>query len=182
MLQNHYEEAIGPLRKFIGHPGPDTYEKLVAQTNLVQVLVYLGRTKETDKLLPELLQFTEQRNFKLLHGNLLESFVHQEFWRGNIQEAKRTLAKAEKIHRKSGALRSFYIKQWRAILTLKEHGATPVNRARITRVQKKAREFNVYGVIRECDIALAHVTEDERLWKHLLFGVPAEVNTVESSA
>ena len=172
MLQNHYEEAIEPLREFIAHKDPNEYEKLVAQTNLVQVLVYLARTKETDKLLPRLLKTTEEKNFRLLHGNLLESFVHQEFWRGNIQAAQVTLAKAKKLHSQSGALRSFYIKQWQAILNLKQHGATPANRARIKRIQKQARELNVYGVIRECDVALAHVTGDKELWTHLLFGVP----------
>lgn len=172
MLQNHYEEAIEPLRKFIAHPSPNDYEKLVAQTNLVQVLVYLAKTKETDKLLPKLLRTTKEKNFRLLHGNLLESFVHQEFWRGNIHEAKQTLAQAKELHSQSGTLRSFYIKQWQAILTLKQDGPTAANRARIRRVQTRARELNVYGVIRECDVALAHVTKDKELWSHLLFGVP----------
>ncbi|MBT6431571.1 MAG: DeoR family transcriptional regulator [Deltaproteobacteria bacterium] len=172
MLRNHYDLATEPLRKFIEHPAPSQYQKLVAQTNLIQVLVYQGDTEETDKLLPELLRTTEQGNFKLLHGNLLESSVHQEFWRGNIAQAERRLAQAQKLHQQSGELRRFYIKQWRAILDLKQGGATPANQKRLKRVQQEARELAVFGIIRECDIALAHVTQDERLWQHLLFGVP----------
>lgn len=172
MLRNHYNEATDPLRQFIKHPGASHYQKLVAQTNLIQVLVYLGDTEETDQLLPELLRITEDENFKLLHGNLLESSVHQEFWRGNIAQAEERLAQAQRLHRQSGKLRRFYIKQWRAILDLKQGGATPANQQRLKQVQREARELSVFGIIRECDIALAHVTEDNRLWQHLLFGIP----------
>ena len=172
MLRNHYNEATAPLRMFIDHPAPSHYQKLVAQTNLIQVLVYLGDNEETDQLLPQLLRTTEEENFKLLHGNLLESSVHQEFWRGNITRAEDRLAQAQQLHRESGALRRFYIKQWRAILDLKQTGATPANQKNIERVQQEARELGVFGIIRECDIALAHVTQDKRLWQHLLFGVP----------
>ena len=170
MLRSDYGRARQPLMAYINHPAPSHYEKLVARTNLVHVLVYLGELEKSDQALEQLLQETRDKGYKLLHANLLESKLHQLFWSDNLPAALRTLKEASEQTTSSSVSTALSLRQWQAIFTLRRHGNNTARVRDLQQIQTEAKELGLYESVRDCDIALAHMNQDQALWRHLLCG------------
>lgn len=168
-----YEAALPLLRRYVEGPLP-AYDRLVGRVNLAAVLVYLRRYRPASAQLRELVYETGVRKHGLLHANCLELAAYNGIMHGKYERARSFLLRAEALFERPDNHEAFFLRKWKAILSLRESGGSPAAAAEVEAVRREATARRHFETVRDCDRFLALVTGDEARFRHVYFGTPFE--------
>lgn len=169
----NYAETIPLMERYVESPGLSPYEALVGKANLAAALVFEKRGSEASRLVNELIIQTES-DFPFLHGKILELGAQNAIAEHAWGEARRYLDRAEQFLGVTEGLDSFFLRKWRAILTVLESPPTTRTIEDLSRVREEARARRHWETVRQCDAYVALATQDEALALHVFCGTPHE--------
>lgn len=167
-----YVEAIEPLFRYIRHPKPSFYDKLVARTNLVHVLVSCHNHRDAEHQIQTLLKDTEAGGHVLLRGNVLESAVVRATELEELSYAADLLREAERLHERSDPVTRLHLLLRSLVLQLKDDPTDGFLLGQLKQLRAKAGKHRSWELSRLCDWHLATFTRDTRRWARLYFGSP----------
>jgi hypothetical protein len=142
-----YAMAIPYLKLYVRAESLTPYQRLVGRLNLADALVQTGNTLGAGALLRDLLHRASIQRHGNLTGKALEiaaqKFIFQKRW----SQAEPLLERAEWLLRDSESLDLFFVRKWKAVISLfRDHRTT-----RLESVRAEALQRHHWETARDCD-------------------------------
>ncbi len=168
-----YKAAIPILERFIAHPGPAPYRKLVGKVNLIAAHAYCRDWGKALPLLREAKSLCKSEGYGLLLGNCHELEAQALFFTGRYDEALAELGESRERLREQNGIYALFAEKW-ALFCECFRSNSPESLARLRAFREKAREHSHWETIRECDLFEATLAGDGEIFRKVIFGTPSE--------
>lgn len=169
----NYAEAIPDLELFVHSPDITSYQKSVGQLNLTAAYLATHNFDSAEALLAQLKSDAKANDLKLIFGGAVELSAQLFFERKEFAKARAAIEDQQFSPRAHNAKFVLWIKKWRALIDLYQHGVTTSNLLQLTTVKEEAVTLRDSETQRECDLHLAAVTQDEDLRNLVYVGTPS---------
>jgi hypothetical protein len=163
-----YAAARPLLEKYVNSPQLAEYPRTIGMVNLASALLMVQDFTGATALLQELIGICASKNYARLEGNCHELLAQVHLQKSEWILAESELSKAEKLLANDFSLDRFFVQKWNAVITaLKDEDREPLDRLR-----RQALELKHWESVREADLFLVKLTQDEELFQHVYFGTP----------
>lgn len=169
-----YAEAIPPLKRYLASPRLSPYQALVGRVNLAAALVWGRDHQSAEALLGRLLKETRTAQATFARGYCLELDAIRLIDRLRFKEAEGALERAEEFLKESESAWGFFVRKWRAILSLLKSQGSREAVATVDAIAAEAKEHEDWETIRQCDAFLARAARDSDRLRRVHFGTPFE--------
>lgn len=166
-----YESSIPLLEKYISLQDVNAYSYCVGLVNLVDAYESVEHPN-FEKELKHTLDLTAQRNHVFLHGVLTKIAARAAVWRNDYKNADLWLEKSWRLLKDVNTLDGLFVKKWRAILQLRQNGASGEIQETFKSLAVEAVQFRHWETLRELDLHWGLQTSDENLLKKVFAGTP----------
>jgi tetratricopeptide (TPR) repeat protein len=165
--QWRYDEAVPVLRTYIASPIA-TYWKLVGRVNLASALVCTQLWEEAHAELTLLIETAEQSGAKRLLANCYEMRAQAYVKQRKFTEASEDLSAATGLLGLDQTSDQLFVMKWKAVLAAIISGDCEP----LLRFRTEAETRNHGETLRETDLYLCKLREDDRRFNLLYFGTP----------
>ncbi len=169
-----YALAVPLLESYLKSPKLSQYQLLVAKINLANAYLNSLEYEKAKLILSEITASDENQSNKLIIGNAHELLTEYYVNQGDVKNAKKHVAAAEKILSSIHYRYAVYNQKWQAIIKLMNPKTKAEGLHDLAKVRAQANTRKLYEVIRECDYYEAILTQNYDLLAHLYFGTPFE--------
>lgn len=170
IFQWEYREAIGFLKEYLRRADLDDYNRTIAEVNQAACHIFIEENADARKLLERLRETCEEKNYKLLSGNVQELLAQVAMHEGNYQEALDLLDRGAASLADVKGLSEFFIRKWRVIVELKQSKEGALNG--LQDIRNEAISLEHWESVRDCDFYRATYSKDEDILRFLYFGTP----------
>lgn len=167
----NYATTIPLLQNFVSQENIPPYRRLVGQVNLAAALVTEMQFDSARKWIEEIQGQCHQNNYLLLLGNSYELQAQIHFFQKEFDSAKACLEKANELLESQGGDFSLYTEKWN-LLTIAFQKRNDEAITNLRAFQIKALAAGQWETVRECDLFLGLLTEDDELIRKVVFGTP----------
>jgi hypothetical protein len=167
-----YGKAIPLLRGYWKSPGLSSYQRLVAQANLAEAMIYEGAHHDAVPILRGLVNESSVRKNSFLLGKVLELSAQSYVEQAKFSQAETLLQRALRETAQMRTLHQLFIRKWLAILELRRSGAGEATLRSLAAVRDEARRAGHGNTLRDCDRFQAIATRDRQLFLKVYFGTP----------
>lgn len=151
----------------------DPYKKIVGQINLVAAYIGSGEMdkgeQELRRMRKELIAFPEA---KILLGNSWEIQSQLDIYKGNYQQALKSLQTSANILGDNLNRYLLYVNKWQAVANLSMTPNAPAAIENLHKIKQQAFQIRNWETVRDCDFHLARLTNNESLLYRILCGTP----------
>ncbi len=171
----NYAESIPHLEAFLRRSKKNSYSYFIGQVNFVAALITLERHEEALEILLPLETALMDRNHTVLAGNCKELKAQIYFHTGKLEAASKLLKEALEL---SGDKYpdALFAAKWLGLTNVKvqkeNQGKSPELSVKLETVREKALEFHHWETLRDMDLNLAKIDNDEDLFWKVYFGSP----------
>lgn len=173
ITQWRYAEAIPLLQRYLKHPAPNAYQRLVAETNLASALIHEGALGAAEKALREIEIKAQSGEYHYALGKNLYFRAELEILRQNPDRAIKYLNVAKSYLAESTALDRLLNRFWQAVAEHQREKSTST-RAELLAVRAEAEAIGGWETVRNVDFHLAWFDRDAALYRRVYFGTPSE--------
>lgn len=166
-----YEASIPLLTEYVKLTSNE-YQRILGHINLVASLIFTKKFKEANVLLKNLIQQTQQEQFKLSHSYCLELYGQYYLQLKDFTMARTYFNKAGTLSANSATNMPFLARKWLAITDLMASTKSKAEIQQLEAIKTEAQNFSDFETVRTCDLHLAIYLKDKELAKHVYFGSP----------
>lgn len=175
IAQWDYKGAAVYLLKALKMDGLDPYQACVVEVNLVSAYIFLGKAKDAEERLREILLRCQENSWDLLYGNALELSAQLAVLQRKKPEADRLLTEAQ-ARAGQHSRYSIFIEKWKLLSEIfhVSPGEERFDSAleNIEALRTRAQKLNSWESVRDLDYQLALVLNHENLFLNVYFGTP----------
>lgn len=169
-----YKSAISPLLSYIETLTKDSYEWAVAATNLAAAYLAIQDISSSSCLLTELkIHCKKHGNIRLLtniHELLCQLHVLSEDW----NSAKQEVQAGHLLISETNTLEALFFQKWQTFAEALQFG-NHKNANAILKLREKASLLQHWETVRDCDLYLAKLTDNDFLFNRVYYGTPYEI-------
>jgi hypothetical protein len=159
------------LERYLASKSLTPDQRIIARLNVVAGLIQ--RNQPVQREIKELRASLSADSPSLLRGTLLELAAQHAIFREQWDQADSYLDEATRTLGHSGF--QFFVRKWRAILSLRRTGGSPESREAIESLKEEASRSRQWEALRDLDKHAVFVTRDFGRFLHLYCGTPYEV-------
>ncbi len=170
--QWNYAEAIPLLQDYSERTDLSHYQRMVGKTNLCEALIY-ERHPLASETIEETIKEAREHSYTIILGRLQTILIDLMLATGNLGEAERLVKESEKAFQNADTRDAFFVRKWRALISLHREGGSKAAIAQLDAVRKEATErWLHWETVRDCDYYQAMHTRDYQLALSLFCGTP----------
>ncbi|MDZ4660741.1 MAG: hypothetical protein SGJ18_03895 [Pseudomonadota bacterium] len=169
-----YYTAIPLLEKYLRHSDVNSYQKLVAMTNLASAYTIELEFEKAELTLNKILSTADKNEQKLLVGYTHQIYAELSINRRRAAEAEEHIERAKKFLQNAHYRYGIYNSQWTAIVKMLSPKSVDEGKKLLKQVRNDALQKKLWEVLRDCDLYEATLTKNEEMVVSLYFGTPHE--------
>ncbi|MCB0422862.1 MAG: hypothetical protein KDD61_17815 [Bdellovibrionales bacterium] len=166
------DDAQFYLKEQLSQGSMDLYQTTLTQLNLAGVLRFLGKSKDSLKILFEVRETCIKNDWNLLKGNANELMGLNYFDLDVPEKSISHLKAAEKLLSSSNSRYINYVNIWESLLKLRKAPFDSEALETIGRVRKKAHELKLQHNLRTIDLQVALIQKNNKSLIEVLINSP----------
>lgn len=171
----NYKEAILNLQNFLTAKAVTPYQHLIGKVNLAAALIVEGSYDQGEQLLAEIQEECRRQNYLLLLGNTYEMLGQIHFFRQKFDEGLTALNESHALLKAQGGEFLLYTEKWQTLChAFQNRREVSVALSSVQALREKSLALCHWETVRECDLFLAILSENEDLCRQVIFGTPFE--------
>ena len=171
ITQWEYDQALPYFEKYLGLKEITEYQALVAKTNMVACMIFIGKLEQAEQLLNELIQTNKEQNNELLLTNAYELMSQVKIGTKDYKQAKDFVEKGLSLCRNTESRAEIYLNKWDCVLTLRQNSDQDTIE-RLLNIKQLSLKKSIWENVRECDFYLSEFQQNNDLFHYVYFGTP----------
>ena len=168
----NYQGAMPWLTEYANHKDLAPYKRVIGKVNMAAALIEQGEWDKAQSLLAEIEIECRKNSHLLLLGNSLELQAQIQIFQKHYDEALPLLEEAKSHLQNQRGSFSLFVEKWSIICRCLKGELASIED--LIELKNKALEISNWETVRECDLFVAIVTQNEELAKRVLLGTPSE--------